>query len=49
MTYVYTGLKPNTKYYLDIKGFWTLDVWKLDSSFTTKADTSVDTSSRTGS
>ena len=40
LEYIYTGLKPKTKYYLAIKGYWSIaDAWVLQYSFTTRADT----------
>lgn len=40
--YIYPNLKPSTKYYLSIKGFWTIaDAWVLQCSFTTRADSSA--------
>gem|GEM_PF-6332240 len=49
LTYVYSGLTPATKYYLDIMGFWGIaQPWQLDGSFTTRRDSSLDTSSKTG-
>jgi hypothetical protein len=43
--YIYSGLKPKTTYYLEIKGFWSIaDAWILHGSFTTRADSSADTS-----
>ena len=45
--YVYSNLKPKTKYYLSIKGFWSIsDEWVLKYSFTTRADSSADTSNQ---
>jgi hypothetical protein len=45
LEYIYTGLKPKTKYYLAIKGYWSIaDAWVLQYSFTTRADSSADTS-----
>jgi hypothetical protein len=42
--YVYSNLTPKTKYYLTIKGFWSIaDAWVLQCSFTTRADSSADT------
>ena len=43
--YIYPNLIPKTKYYLSIKGFWSIaDAWVLKYSFTTRADSSADTS-----
>lgn len=42
--YIYPNLKPKTKYYLTIKGYWSIaDAWVLQCSFTTRADSSADT------
>ena len=44
LEYIYAGLKPKTKYYLTIKGYWSIaDAWVLQCSFTTRADSSADT------
>jgi hypothetical protein len=51
ITYVFPELKPQTKYFLNLYGTWgdvTNIPWTLDTSFTTRPDSSADTSSKTG-
>jgi hypothetical protein len=49
LTYVYSGLTPGKKYYLNIMGYWGIaQPWQLDGSFTTRPDSSLDTLSKRG-